>query len=435
MELLSITHSQKNMHHFMVLSEFFKLCGFYIQEAINENLETPLVERNYDAKIRLVNVVRAKIEAVSNISKKDEHKEKSKEDEKSGLKETWDIADEIRFAVSESADLSVHKKQVDFITLVLKKLSRKIGKESYALNKFAEAFVSNDLAVHNHDLRYFYSRNMIDCEPAYIGFKNVIGELYGMEQIYSENELPKHLWFCKINCMYKLNMLCDNLKRKRYTEPRYLMSQLRELTKKYPNYNLAYVLMGKIAESDVKLSWTAGEYYKFVTEKYDSYTYYRIGHFYEKELKNYQKALAYYEESYKIDESNFRSMFKIGYCMSMLKQTEPVISIYQKACNMILPNEELVYWLEPLQLEYIIKMLSKQVIGFKKMNKLREAKEAAEIGVEICKSLKKNEFFDLFYGKEMAKSRRELMISYYENGWLADELRMLNLQLEPFESQ
>lgn len=229
--------------------------------------------------------------------------------------------------------------------------------EISGFRSLTEIFITTDYA-HTHYLSHLYL-NQMEFEE-----KNLLSEFYlnCFKRIYNEwnrNRDSLNLSFAYLNCTRKMNRIDASCNRQTLFDEIKIMKIAHRIGKMDPSFSIADVLAAQMAFSRSS-TWEDGKYYfqrvlnQEGLKKYSAFIYYCMGHFYEVEQKNLDKAEKLYSYIKYFDPENYRMNFKLGwirYCKSEYHEAWVYFyKIYEQ-----MKAREATGWILPLEMEYMYK--------------------------------------------------------------------------------
>lgn len=326
------------------LKEFFMFAGVYVY--IHESI--------------------AGIDEISEIKKRENHEVNVYIDLteiKNGSERLDDSTVYIELFVNAEKQLNTPGSRYDFGSKIFTMIWRELGKfmqdkdEIRGFKSLSEIFVKKDYA-HEHYLSHLYLNQMFDdrkekLSEFYLGcFKEIYKQL--IENIESLN-----LTFAYLNCARKMNRIDMSCNRQTLFDETKVMKMAHGLTKTDPSFTIADVLAGQIAFSRSSM-WTEGEHYlnealqRESRKKYSSFVYYCIGHFYEAEQDDLDKAEEFYNYIKEFDPENYRMNFKLGWIRYRRSEYNEAWNYFYKVYKQMNDKKD-AGWIQPLEAEYLYK--------------------------------------------------------------------------------
>ncbi len=391
MKLVRIIHDISQPIEFIVLDEFFRMTGIYVQEQkILKNINhldnstywgvgssKKLDDRNYDATLWIC-----------------AHKEEPIERE---------YALE-RGYIPVGAFESLVKQQNDtaqFLFDALRSLEEQTAliEDIALLRKLVSTYIKFDLYMHSFNIRYYYSTNLNEYLRAYMGAYNEI-----MQEAYS----GQYSVYFKLCCAQKVNEVCDRLKTIREYSGIRLLTEALELAGQYPEWQSAWGLAANLAKQEPSRVQEVPVYYMKNDDKqneYNSYNYYSLGKFYEQRRASEEITVRCYQRSYDIDPTNYRALYKVAIFSEKNQEYEKARNAYYQIIQMLEPIAK-AFMIQPMEAEYLIKAYYRNIrITRVNLDCPKAALQIIEEALKLKDVLEENQFFKYFYSEEEFRSR------------------------------
>ncbi len=203
-----------------------------------------------------------------------------------------------------------------------------------------------------------------------------------------------------------------------------LLESAERLEEKHRGFCNVCVLQGMIAELSVYTKNKAAEYYKQALDEMDgrpyaSYANYRLGRFYEKERRNWDAAMVYYEQSSRLNPYGYRILFKMGMYYRERGNDRKAIECFYEICRQ-LKGREAENYLQQREYEYLYK--SYQELGgiYEEQGRYEDAADAYEHSIQIIEKTKKKPWNRLY--REIFGEDAERYLVMLEQRWPLDEV-------------
>ena len=367
-----ITRSENQVVAATYLKEFFIFSGVYVSEKILNRVNNSR-NRNND-KIRLIC---------------------NDKGSPTYIKNNMDLMNE-------------NKRQKFGNEALIKGISARLGEEFQILS---EIFIKRDCAYKNYFGRLYFKQ--MEKEEG----KN-LAEFYKdcFEDLYKESESHSdylHLKFAYLNCARKSNEVYDACNIQTLFDEKKLIEKAKSLLEQ--DFFMAKVLIGEIGLS-LRILWDEGEVYLKEAmqdeekKEYSSFIYYRLGHFYEIEKEDLNKAEKIYLKIKEFEPKNYRMLFKLGWISYYTNELDNAVKYFEQVYNLV---EEKGMYIQPVEMEY--KWKCAFILANSKLLKER-VKDIGKYKKELNEVDLKNEFIknDFFISRFVVDKDREKFYKYFE---------------------
>lgn len=327
------------------LKEFFMFAGVYVYESIADASEILKIKERKKHEVNLY------IDLTGN------------ENDSERLDDSTVY---IKLAYSEDEQykqLNIPKMRRDFgnkiFELIWKKLEIFMHDKTdiQGFKSLSRIFVKNDYA-HEHYLSHLYLNQMSNEK------KNALSKFYlnCFKDIYKElrdNDSSLNLTFAYLNCARKMNRIDMSCNRQTLFDETKVMKMAHKLTERDSSFTIADVLAGQIAFSRSSI-WTEGLNYlsealqQEKRKQYSSFIYYCIGHFYEVEQSDLDKAEEFYSYINEFNPENYRMNFKLGWIRYFRSKYNEAWNYFYKVYKQMSEKKD-TGWIQPLEMEYLYK--------------------------------------------------------------------------------
>lgn len=275
------------------------------------------------------------------------------------------------------------------------------------VSKIAEAYTKNDLFFywyHRGSLRFVQEYYPLDGKDekiqekrrkiyisAFEYYKNCYNQLVG----YNRNS-SYYYQYAMLNLENELNCLGKLITGGYIFDVGSLIEKAKQIEKKYPEYIRIEFLKANICETDSYFMWDAETSYinsrmrfkkEYGKQKLASFFDYKLGKYYEKKQKDYQKAEECYREACKCNPMAYRAMFKLSKIEERKENYEEAVNYANDIIQIVL-NGFNIKELMPRRQIYIYKSFVLLGDIYTKMEHYFAAVEGYEKALEVsnCRS-------------------------------------------------
>lgn len=369
MERIMIIHDELQVGEYRLLANFFRLVGILVYNCAIAEDTTFSTEEGFDAVLIITLASRSQNNEVL------EQKIKA-------VKEVYEgnvpIVEISRFEFDLMLiDEKQKNERIHYIVDCVEKIQQKANvplKEAdvEALKKIADIYVNYDLMKYGVALAFFVNYDAI-VQVVQKYYVNAYVEVASNTAEGSENaHLLESVYYCYFisNIARYVNETCDFLKQRLIFDSRKIQSllerKIQELEKdphKHKHKGMVssiYMLIGYCLECDSERRKESGKYYQNAIEecgesgKLCCYPHYRLGRFYEKQEHDREKAIAEYQEAYRLNPKEYRAVYKIA---DYYKEKRNFVEAFNKYYEIttILDNRGKSNVLQPKEYEYLYK--------------------------------------------------------------------------------
>ncbi len=291
------------------------------------------------------------------------------------------------------------------------------------LSYLAPVYVNHDLKLHNMRERYFYTPVFPRVYESLEKFRDAFREL---EKIKING---RHVKYFRISCQHKINALLGKLHKEKEFSGYSLIADALDLYVREGVYPQRYLLAGIVADGDLQYLNDSIHFYDNAftgKREIDAYIHYRKGRYYEKIDHDEESALTEYRKAYRMDQSNYRALFKVAIIELSIGEMYMDYRYIQRSISAFREIPELLYNdirncnLLPIQLEYLAKTYKNLYDIYDIwMERKSSAMQALYEFCDLDKMIDKDAFFDNFFGDEADEERRllkrHLNLDYYKD--------------------
>ena len=323
----------------------------------------------------------------------------------------------IRLPISKNEELNSQSKRKKFGNAVFELIWDKLEQymqndEARGFRVLSDIFVNNDYA-HRHYLSHLYLNQMSENEKSklydvYVKcFKDIYDEI-------NKNLRSLNLHYAYLNCARKINRIDISCNRQTLFDEVKVMETAHNLVESDPSFTIADVLAGQIAFSRSSV-WKEGIYYlkealeREHTKKYISFVFYCIGHFYEVEQKDLNRAEKFYNYIKRFDSENYRMNFKIGWIHYCKSEYNEAISYFYKVYQQMQAKAK-TKWIQPLEMEYWYKCAL--ILSKSEMLKNTSA-EQEPVAQNMVEDIKNKTFEDSNFVSNFLSSKEKKIYKQY----------------------
>lgn len=184
-------------------------------------------------------------------------------------------------------------------------------------------------------------------------------------------------------------------------------------------FTCLWTLTGLIADEDNDKVYMAVNYYQMhlneekrlgdpEDERFQGYSHYRMGRYYERVDINWEKALKCYQAAYRSAPFNYRFTYKVAFAYETLRHDQWAEKYYDIIMEQMEPYIEGGY-LTPCKCEYAFKVARRLMLVSMRQGQNFYAKKMAELAIRIWEDIPNNRFIERFYAGDEAKEIKEGM--------------------------
>lgn len=255
---------------------------------------------------------------------------------------------------------------------VLKKVKDVFSADVYEeMQNIASIYCKYDLMRSSYAIQYFADSDNIDVLTYMLQSALNFNRAY--QKLKNKNDKSKYFLMAKCNCQRRINELyrilwnysqrsgksiegSNCLKLIPYSE---IKSGIEEILKKDNQFFGAYAVQGFVESLETTHLEKSGFSFeiaaKIIGDKsYASCLYYHIGNFFERILLNQKEAYDNYWKAYKLNETNYRAIYKIAYTAYENEEFEKAIEYFDKIRNLLDFKEDHSF-LQPIECAYLYK--------------------------------------------------------------------------------
>lgn len=332
-ESVKIIHEELKGGGYRFLADYFRLAGVYVSECILKNYEK---KGDFSAVIII--------------------KSGLGNEEVTQLSGTYDYV-----VVMEDISLNCEKQEkIDYLSTLFEKIAEinpnVWQKEIEALKIIAQVYVEYDLLYHRNVFSYFYEKadlvqNAQNCL--------VDAYLFLSEEMKKDGNIRAHLIYAKIMLVRYINETCQFLNQYFLFDTGKCLKELDRALSLEPSFSNVYLLKAMLTEIDENFKYESKTYYELGLKNMEdlyfaSYPYYRFGRYYEKVIKDETKAREYYEKAIRINDREYRAIYKLILYAKKDGKYQEAIENCKKICNILMVKKEENY-LQPREYEYLFK--------------------------------------------------------------------------------
>lgn len=428
LESVKIVHDRLTGGEYRFLSDFFRFMGIYVFDCIMEENQVPT---DYSAVI-IIN---------KNILEKD----------LTNLKSNYP------HAIVLGTDLLKNKENcLDWLICELMRGDANDSKVDMERNQedllsAASIYLSHELMKERNSYAYLYTNRRL-VENA----KSVFLNAYEATMEYFEqkdNQVSRYFFFFQMELIRCVNETCWFLNDRNFFDTKAVLNYIRNNMAQYFNFSNFNLLMGMLCEIDIQYQIDAGKYYKFALESvkskaYGSFCYYKLGRYYEKTKRDWEKAIEYYQKAHILNGKSYRVLYKIAiYYEEIQKDPQRALLYYRRICEILKEKEEKNY-LQEKEYEYLYKTFFRIAEILRKARQYPEAVEYYRRIIELNQKLDSpNQLYEEIYGadarerqvttkKRLGLSRvYERLINVYKKTGKEDKISEIMLKIEKLEEE
>ncbi len=296
------------------------------------------------------------------------------------------------------------------------------GIKAEAVRELIDIYVDRKLWLHSMNLQYYTKRASKAVSDAKEAFQKSHADV---AKILSERKfgIEKYLYrYALLWCEIKVNAACDFGREILYYSIDKLSARCKQLCMDYPGFSNAQVLLGLCYEpsaSNVNEALLAlnGALQGMKEECFSAPIYYWMGKHYESFPSKKEEAYKCYELANR-SKVKFRTYFKLAVFERNGGNYRAAVDLFQKIIDKLKLKMSMEF-VDPLELEYLIKSYTQQCYAYNKagehVNAIKTGKKAIELKDQ---SINNNVYFKVFYQdeaqvyEEILKSRCNLKMVY-----------------------
>lgn len=405
MKLIRIIHRAGQCMEFILLDEFFRMAGIYIQEQlILANGGTEEIAHYSTLTLKETEVLdQRKYDITLWILPARADGDEKERERSAAIYNGYIPVDAFSGDYMPAGPL-----QRKALLAILNDIEKKT--EFYnavqQLRDLSDVYCNMNLVHHGYNIRYYFRDNL---DQYYEGFKGA----YERASALNIAESSRYVRCFRINCARKVNEVCERQsKLLEYSRTR-LISELLEMADEDEDDHLPLVLAGYIAEQDSGLRSDALRYYKKAAQKdkgYDSYLYYRLGKYYESRSGGREDPIIYYQKSYEVDPGNYRAWYKIAFLKEFRQEYDECKRIYNAIISRFSKIES-ANCFQPMEYEYILKCYLRMILLERKhLKNLPAAIDLVKKSLTYYQEISNSHFFSRFYGDDTIASKMYLQM-------------------------
>lgn len=321
---VKIIHNELRGGEYRLLADYLRLIGSFVCDC---TMQVEQTETDFD----IVAVIKAEIE--SNTLD-----QLSKNYESPIMLEGLELANagegERYVYLSEFIDKIKDKSNVDDKT--------RLEREIVHLKEIARIYVDNNLMKARCSFAYLHKYKDVVTE-AQTNFLYAYAELSSFMK--NREFESRYLTFAQICLAELINQTCTFLSQEFIFDIKKLIEAARKAQTEYEAVNNYYVQQGFLSELDSQYQMEAVACYKnaivgIEDKPYVSYTYYRLGRFFEKTKKDWNSAIKYYRESLRVNSNSYRTLYKIALYERNNKNYGEAIRCFSRICEILKKKRE-----------------------------------------------------------------------------------------------
>lgn len=371
-----IIRENKHALHAIYQKEFWMLCGVYVREYVvdRDSMQTNDLEQEVDCNI-FIN---------QTVWKKWKNRAKARYD--------FVLKGATKFKLFNTA--GDRKRQGNSLMGLLNAMGKQLKWDKALKDQFQKIlsmFITCDYAYNEYKFHLFVSQMREGRDALLETYKNCLNQLLEKDELGD----GQYIQFAYINCARKYERICSEDGKIGYFVKKDLMYKAHDLTKEDEKFTSGDMLAGMIGLSYHPL-WEEGEKYlksaieKEKEQKHCAFMYYALGHFYEWQRENWEKACREYEKIEKVDAENYRMIYKKACKVRKDGEIEKAIVIFRKIYVAMKERAE-SGWISPTELEYFYKCAN--FLNVHGLVSERTAQEIKQKGFEASNFV--NKFFEI----------------------------------------
>lgn len=415
------------------LSSFFRMVGIYVLQRVVEEL-TRQKELDYKDYVLVLNNTEDEIVRAA-------FREENWLDIRPALwKRHGDDGKDADGRVQSAGTLKLLDLDLEqFLGSVLLEIEKKRAGDGDSARMFrclealAHVYVESQIWYSNYHLRLF----AFPADKRADAIAQIISDFSNAQQMAEQApvaDCPYLIYFMQ-ECRRKINLACRLGKREKkyYTES--MIQEICAWAGKYPEYTAFWLQAALVADEDIDRLYEAEEYYwRQLDEetdpedwKYQGYTWYRLGRFYEKVKRNgFDRARECYHKAYRLSPYNYRFTYKMALVSELSDNRQQAVMYYEKILNQLQPYIQGNY-LTICKCEYAFKVAIKLMKLYKSQMQYRMARNMGELAVRIRGDMEHNCFLESFYPDSVVPVIKEGMKERLDIRYVEEELGRLEV--------
>lgn len=399
------------------LSSFFRMTGIYVLMRVIEELNTD-DDLNYSDYVLVLNNVENEI-----IRKSFCEKNWLDIDSFSWMNANTILEDAFSLRLSDL-------QQEEFLCHVLRMMENRsnetgISAETFqALYSLAKVYVEKQLLYPIYQMRLFTWPKEKKKE-----------EITSILSVFNDAaRLPstdRYSCFFVQECRRKVNLACRLGGFRKQYDTEEMISTICRWAKIYPDYTAFWLQAALVADEDIDHMYSAVEYYERQMqeekslgikddEKYQGYTWYRLGRYYEKVKDKKENAFQCYTQAYELSPFNYRFTYKMAFMHEVMGEKQEAIRYYEKILEQLMPYITGNY-LTTCKCEYAFKVSIKLLKLYKTQMQYKMASEMGELAVRLRNNIDENRFLYVFYMPDKASEIQKGTKERLETRWVEEE--------------
>lgn len=344
---LHIIYEVNGRYEAAYISEFFKMCGIMVveNEMPNKTLQYESLLKGYKQYDHTLFLGIDKIDYKEFFD--------SDCDLNPDLFTKRSYQDDFLYAYKKNDVLFLYKDLIDVAEKVL-------GIRSRAIQQLARLYVETDYCKLCYIKRY-YTDSLDDNqkEKIYNDLLKIIVRMEEDSELWDDKETYPYVLHAKLLCARKVNDICHALKWSYYYQPETMIAKCMTAFNYVDEFPSIYILAASFCYCDAALRGYVIPFYRDSLRERDNNStaagiYYKLGQYFEKNVKNMEKANCFYTNACQVLPEYYRGKFKEGAMLLEEKRYTSAISVYIKIIEAF-NYKRMSGKLFPVEYEYLCK--------------------------------------------------------------------------------
>jgi len=335
LKAIKILHDVTNRMVYNLVSEFFRLAGYYIGEGIVDEYDREEYRKDGDC-IQLFLCI--------SVEKRD----------------ICDFLEQNSLYLHIDPTEYEKEEKVPFLIQLLGRVEEVLCTASVQfperlLKEMAEIYVENDLCRASYNMQYYRMRSEIH-QFSFNAYKSALSALERLQPGQGEEV---YLGYAKLYCKQKINLSCyyQDEKAVQYSVEK-LEQECIGFIEKYPQFSNAKVLLGMIYEIfHYSIKKAINAYLAALDMEgkncYAAHIYYWIGKLYEMYRSGHDEAKKAYTKAYDF-KKKYRNIYKMAMMADAEEEYENAFRYFKECLDMLKPRMD--SFMDPLEMEYYFKI-------------------------------------------------------------------------------
>lgn len=344
---LHIIYEVNGRYEAAYISEFFKMCGILVveNEMPNETLQYERLLKDYKQYDHTLFL------GIEKVDYKDFFDNDC--DMNPILFTRKEYQKTFLYAYKKNEILFLYNDLIDVAERVFRSKSK-------ALQHLARLYVETNYCRLSYIKRY-YTETMKDFlkEKLYKDFLSIIDRMEENQYLWNDKNIYPYVMHARLLCARKVNDICQILKWSCYFRPETMIAKCMTVFDYVEEFPGIYVLAASFCYCDAALRGYVIPFYREALKGRGNSSsganiYYKLGQYFEKNVKDVEKANSFYANARQVLPEYFRAQFKEGAMLLEEKRYTSAISAYTKIIESFMYKRKSDK-LFPVEYEYLCK--------------------------------------------------------------------------------